>query len=193
MQVDESALDCLFREARTPSRWTEEPVTDDTLRALYDLVKTGPTSGNCCPARFVFLTTQDAKERLRPALSAGNTEKAMMAPVVVIVASDPLFFDYFSRLNPEPDLRSWFASDVGLSEETAFRNGTLQGGYLILAARALGLDALPMSGFDGAVVEDIFLAGDGWRANFLICLGHGEHDGTPRAARLPFDEACRLL
>ncbi|GBR09250.1 malonic semialdehyde reductase [Acetobacter oeni] len=193
MPVDENALDCLFRDARTPSAWTEEPVADETLHTLYDLVRLGPTSGNCCPARFVFLTTQDAKDRLRPALSAGNVDKAMQAPVVAIVAHDPLFFEYFSRLNPEPDLRSWFATDVGLSEETAFRNGTLQGAYLTLAARALGLDALPMSGFDSTIVEDTFLAAEGWRANFLVCLGHGQPDETPRAARLPFDEACRLL
>ncbi len=193
MPVDESVSDCLFRNARTPSRWKDEPVANEMLQTLYDLVKMGPTSGNCCPARFVFLTTQDAKERLRPALSAGNVDKAMTAPVVAIIAYDPLFFDYFSQLNPEPDLRSWFASDVGLAEETAFRNGTLQGGYLILAARALGLDALPLSGFDSAMVEDTFLAGEGWRANFLLCLGHGVHDETPRAGRLSFDEACRLL
>lgn len=193
MPVDDSALDLLFRDARTPARWTGEPVSEETLRTLYDLLKMAPTSGNCSPGRFVFLTTQDAKERLRPALSEGNVEKALAAPVVVIVAHDPLFFDQLSRLNPEPDLRSWFAADVGLSEETAFRNGSLQGAYLILAARALGLDALPMSGFDGALVEDTFLASDGWRANFLICLGHGEPLDTSRAARLQFDEACRLL
>lgn len=193
MPVDENALDSLFRAARTPERWTDAPVPDETLRSLYDLVRLGPTSGNCCPARFVFLTTQDAKERLRPALSAGNVDKAMTAPVVVIVAQDPLFFEYLSRLNAELDLRSWFAADVGLAEETAFRNATLQGGYLILAARALGLDVLPMSGFDSAMVEDTFLAAEGWRANFLACLGHGEPDETPRAPRLFFDEACRQL
>ncbi|MBV1837150.1 malonic semialdehyde reductase [Acetobacter estunensis] len=193
MPLDETALDCLFHTARTPERWTDRPVDLDTVRALYDLVKLGPTSGNGSPARFVFLSTQDAKERLRPALSEGNVEKAMTAPVVVIVAHDPLFFDRFAQLNPEPDLRSWFAADVGLAEETAFRNGTLEGGYMILAARALGLDALPMSGFDATLVEDTFLLGEGWRANFLICLGHGEPVETPRAPRLSFDEACRVL
>ncbi|NHN89065.1 malonic semialdehyde reductase [Acetobacter conturbans] len=193
MSLDENALDCLFQKARTPEKWTDRPVPEETVRALYDLVKLGPTSGNGSPARFVFLSSQDAKERLRDALSAGNVEKVMTAPVVVIVGHDPLFFEYFSRLGADPDLRSWFAADVGLAEETAFRNGTLEGAYLIMAARALGLDALPMSGFDAAIVEDTFLTGEGWRANFLIGLGYGEPVETPRAARLAFDEACRIL
>ncbi|MFT8718342.1 malonic semialdehyde reductase [Acetobacter sp.] len=193
MSLDGNALDCLFRKARTPEKWTDRPVDDQTLKTLYELVKLGPTSGNCSPARFMFLTTQDAKERLRGALSAGNVEKAMTAPVVAIVGHDPLFFEYFARLNDTPDMRSWFAADVGLAEETAFRNGTLEGAYLIMAARALGLDALPMSGFDASLVEDTFLAGEAWRANFLVCLGYAEPVETPRATRLLFDEACRIL
>lgn len=193
MSLDESALDHLFRTARTPEKWTDQPIPEDTLLALYDLVKTGPTSGNSSPARFVFLTSQDAKQRLKQALSQGNIEKAMTAPVVAIVGYDPLFFEYFSRLGSDPDLRTWFASDVGLSEETAFRNSSLEGAYLIMAARALGLDALPMSGFDASILEDTFLAGEGWRANFLVCLGYAEPVETPRAPRLPFDEACRTL
>lgn len=191
--LDDSGLNHLFLEARTPDAWTDRAVGDATLHRLYDLVRCGPTSGNCSPARFIFLTTQDVKERLRPALSAGNAEKALSAPVVVIVGHDPLFFDQFPRLNPEPDLRTWFAADVGLAEETAFRNGSLQGAYLIMAARALGLDALPMSGFDATILEDTFLIGEGWRANFLVCLGYGQPVDTPRAARLPFDDACRIL
>ncbi|MBM9403508.1 malonic semialdehyde reductase [Gluconacetobacter azotocaptans] len=194
MSLDEAGLDLLFRTARTPQAWRDAPVSDDTLRQLYDLVRLGPTSGNCSPARFVFLRTEDNRERLRAALSDGNVDKVLSAPVTVIVAHDPLFFDRLGVLNPEPGLRSWFAADVGLAEETAFRNGTLQGGYLILAARALGLDVLPISGFDAYAVEDSFLAGQGWRANFLVSLGYADGPpALPRAPRLTFDEACLLL
>ncbi|WP_342627481.1 malonic semialdehyde reductase [Nguyenibacter vanlangensis] len=194
MVLDESGLDLLFRSARTAERWRDEPVSDETLRSVYDLVRLGPTSGNCSPARFVFLRTPDNRERLRPALSAGNVDKVLSAPVTVIVAHDPLFFDRLAYLNPEPGLRAWFAADVGLAEETAFRNGTLQGGYLILAARALGLDVLPISGFDAYAIEDAFLAGQGWRANFLVCLGYADGEPErPRAPRLAFDDACLML
>ncbi|MFS3134206.1 malonic semialdehyde reductase [Gluconacetobacter sacchari] len=194
MVLDEAGLDLLFRTARTPERWRDEPVEDDVLRRLYDLVRLGPTSGNCSPARFVFLRTADNRERLRPALSDGNVDKVLSAPVTVIVAHDPLFFDRFATLNPEPGLRAWFAADVGLAEETAMRNGTLQGGYLILAARALGLDVLPISGFDAYAVEDSFLAGQGWRVNFLVSLGYADgQPERPRAPRLSFDDACLML
>jgi len=194
MTVDAAALDAVFRTARTPTAWTEAPIGEDTLRALYDLLKLPPTSGNCSPGRFVFLTTRDSRERLRPALSAGNIDRTMTAATTVIVAQDPMFFEQLPRLYPSQEARSWFAADLGLAEETAFRNATLQGAYLILAARALGLDAAPMSGFDNGAVDDIFLAGSGWRSNFLINLGYadGAPDG-PRAPRLAFDEACMLL
>ena len=194
MGADDATLDLLFREARTPSAWTDAPVGEDTLRRLYDLLKLPPTSGNCQPGRFVFLRSRDSRERLRPALSPGNMDRVMAAAVTVIVAHDPLFFEQFPRLHPDEEARSWFAADGGLAEETAFRNATLQGGYLILAARALGLDVSPMSGFDNARVDEIFLAGPGWRSNFLVNLGHA--DGPPassRAPRLAFDEACMLL
>ncbi len=194
MTVDEAALDAVFRSARTPTLWTGTPVEEETLRALYDLLKLPPTSGNCSPGRFVFLASRDSRERLRPALSVGNIEKTMTAAVTVIVAQDPLFFDHMPRLYPSEESRSWFAADLGLAEETAFRNATLQGGYLILAARSLGLDAAPMSGFDNQAVDDIFLAGSGWRSNFLVNLGYAEGaPGGPRAPRLTFDEACMLL
>jgi 3-hydroxypropanoate dehydrogenase len=164
------------------------------LHALYDLVKLAPTSGNSSPGRFVFLTTRDSRERLRSALSPGNVEPTMAAAVTVIVAQDPLFFEQLPRLYPSEDARSWFAADLGLAEDTAFRNATLQGGYLILAARALGLDVWPMSGFDSHMVDDIFLAGSGWRSNFLINLGYAAGaPELPRAPRLTFDEACMLL
>ncbi|CEF40957.1 malonic semialdehyde reductase [Acetobacter tropicalis] len=192
--LDESGLDILFQKARTPRRWMARPVETDVLRRLYDLVSLGPTSGNCSPARFVFITGSDGREKLRPALSSGNVNRVMGAPVITIVAHDPLFFDQLPRLCPSEELRSWFAADVGLAEETAFRNGTLQGGYMIMAARALGLDVLPVSGFDASLVEDAFLADTGWRANFLLCLGYGDTENLPpRAPRLAFEEACRLL
>ena len=192
--LDSSAQDLLFQNARTPRRWTTRPVEAETLRRLYDMVCLGPTSGNCCPARFIFITGSEGREKLRPALSAGNINRVMGAPVIAIVAHDPLFFEQLPYLAPGEELRSWFATDVGLSEETAFRNGTLQGGYMIMAARALGLDVLPVSGFDETTVEEAFLAETGWRANFLLCLGYGETDGlAARAPRLSFEEACRLL
>ncbi|GBQ65655.1 NADH dehydrogenase [Ameyamaea chiangmaiensis NBRC 103196] len=194
MVLSDTDLDTLFRTARTPDRWSATPVSEDTLTALYGLLSLGPTSGNCQPGRFVFLQSPDSRERLRPALSAGNVDRVMTAPLTVIVAHDPLFFDKMNRLNDLPDVRSWFAADVALSEETALRNGTLAGAYLIMAARALGLDVLPMSGFDSFMVEDSFLAAQGWRANFLVSLGYA--DGVPehpRAPRLGFDEACMVL
>src|SRR5271154_7461597 len=158
MALDDLALDTLFRTARTKWEWTDEPVTDDDLKALYELVKLGPTSANCSPARFVFVRTPEGKEKLRPALSAGNLEKTMAAPVTVIVAYDPKFYDHLPRLFPHVDAKSWFTENPALAEETAFRNGTLQGAYLIVAARALGLDCGPMSGFDKAKVEEAFLS-----------------------------------
>lgn len=194
MALDEAALDQLFREARTQNKWTDQPVTDDDLHRLYDLLKLGPTSANCSPARFLFLRTPHAKERLQPALSSGNRDKTMSAPVVVIVAYDPKFYDQLPKLFPHADARSWFTSSEKLAEETAFRNGTLQGAYLIMAARAIGLDAGPMSGFDNAKVDAEFLNWRGWKSNFLVNLGHGEPAGLfPRNPRLSFDEACQLL
>ena len=184
----------VFREGRTAWRWTGEPVDDETLRALYDLVKLGPTSANCSPARFLFLRGAGAKLRLRPALSAGNVERAMSAPVVAIVASDPAFHAHLPRLTPGVDAQSWFSGNPRLADETARRNATLQGAYLIVAARMLGLDCGPMSGFDNAELDRIFLHAQGWRSEFLVCLGHADRtDLPPRAPRLEFDEACTLL
>jgi 3-hydroxypropanoate dehydrogenase len=194
MPLDDDALNTLFREARTHYKWTDQPVTDDELRAVFDLMKMGPTSANSSPARFVFLRTKESKERLRPALSAGNIEKTMSAPVVVIVAYDPKFYDYLPRLFPHADAKSWFAGSPPLAEETAFRNGTLQGAYMIMAARALGLDCGPMSGFDKSKVDEAFLSDRGWKANFLVNLGHGDTEGQlERAPRFWFDEASILL
>jgi 3-hydroxypropanoate dehydrogenase len=194
MALDDAALDQLFRQARTQNKWTDQPVTDDELRALYDLLKMAPTSANASPARFLFLRTPEAKEKLRPTLSAGNVDKTMAAPVTVIVAHDPHFYDQLPKLFPHADARSWFSSNYDFAQETAFRNGSLQGAYLILAARALGLDCGPMSGFDKSAVDTAFLSDRGWKSNFLINLGHGDPEGLfPRSPRLDFDEACQLL
>ena len=188
------ALDALFREARTHSYWRDEPVDDETLRALYELLKMGPTSANCSPARLVFLRSAEAKQRLKPALSAGNIDKTMKAPVTVIVAHDPRFYDQLPKLFPHADARSWFAGNYQLAEATARRNGTLQGAYLILAARALGLDCGPMSGFDCDVVDREFFHASGWQSNFLVNLGHGDPALLmPRSPRLAFEEACQIL
>jgi 3-hydroxypropanoate dehydrogenase len=192
--LDDAALERLFRAARTHYRWSGAPVSDETLRELYALLRLGPTSANSSPGRFLFLRTRAAKERLVPALSRGNVKKVVTSPVTAIVAYDPRFYDYLPRLFPGADAAAWFSGNEALAEETAFRNSTLQGAYLIVAARALGLDCGPMSGFDRDKVDEIFLAERGWKSNFLVNLGHGEPvDQAPRAPRLDFDEACVLL
>ena len=194
MTLDDSALDVLFRGARTKNAWTDRPVSDDTLHALYDLLKFGPTSANCSPARFLFIRTPETRERLKPTLNPGNIEKTMAAPVTVIIAHDPLFYEHLPKLFPHADARAWFSGNPDLAEETAMRNGTLQGGYLIMAARALGLDCGPMSGFDKEKVDRAFLADQGWKSNFLVNLGYGVSDDPfARSPRLDFEEACRLL
>jgi 3-hydroxypropanoate dehydrogenase len=195
MPLDAYALDLLFRQARTHNRFTDQPVTDDQLRALHTLLKQGPTSANSSPARFLFLRTRYAKEKLAPALSGGNREKTLAAPVTAIVAYDPRFYEKLPKLFPHnSDAMSWFTNNDALAASTAFRNGTLQGAYLILAARALGLDTGPMSGFDNAMVDELFLTDRGWRSNFLCNLGHGDPAGLfPRSPRLDFEEACVLL
>ncbi|HET9019165.1 MAG TPA: malonic semialdehyde reductase [Acetobacteraceae bacterium] len=194
MSLDAGALDALFRDARTHNVWTDQPVTDDDLRAVFDLMKWAPTSANSAPARFVFVRSPEARQRLKPALSAGNADKTMAAPVTVIVAYDPRFYDKLPRLFPQADARSWFAGNEALAAETAFRNGSLQGAYFILAARALGLDCGPMSGFDREKVDEAFLGGYGWKSNFLINLGHGDPDRLfPRNPRLDFEEACLIV
>src|ERR1700733_1820571 len=195
MTIDAAGLDLLFKEARTHNKWHDTPITDETLHELYDVLKFGPTSANSSPARFVFIRTKEGKEKLAPALSSGNTDKTMAAPVTVIVAYDPKFYEKLPKLFPHnPDATSWFASNDSLAATTAFRNGTLQGAYLILAARALGLDTGAMSGFDNAMVDELFLADRGWRSNFLCNIGHGDPEGLfPRSPRLDFGEACVLL
>jgi 3-hydroxypropanoate dehydrogenase len=194
MILSDTALDVIFRNARTHNAWLDRPVDDDTLRALYDLLKWGPTSANASPARFVFLRSRQAKERLRPALSPGNVDKTMAAPVTVIVGHDLRFYEHLPRLFPHADARSWFAGNDELIRTTAFRNGSLQGAYLIVAARALGLDCGPMSGFDNARVDAEFFPDGTVKSNFLCNLGYGDPAKLfPRSPRLPFEEACQLL
>jgi 3-hydroxypropanoate dehydrogenase len=191
--LDENALDILFRAARTKWEWTDEAVSDDDLKALYELVKLGPTSANCSPGRFVFIRTPEGKAKLKPALSAGNIDKTMTAPVTVIVAHDPLFYQHLPKLFPPADAKAWFSGNPDLAEETAFRNSTLQGAYLIVAARALGIDCGAMSGFDKTKVDRAFFNESGWKSNFLVNLGHGvpEHP-FPRLPKLSFEEAAIL-
>ena len=207
-RLNDESLNLLFREARTHSAWLDKPVSDDILRQIYEVMKWGPTSSNGSPARFVFLRSRQAKERLRPALASGNVEKTMTAPVTVIVAYDLTFCDKLPKLFPHnPAIRDVFAGNPQLIETTAKRNSSLQGAYLMLAARALGLDCGPMSGFDNAKVDEAFFAAgkcnecgqeffpEGHvKSNFLCNLGYGDSAKLfPRGPRLDFSEACTLL
>lgn len=192
--LSDSGLDLIFRQARTHNVWTDKPVSDVTLQAVYDLFRMGPTSANCSPARVLFLRSAAAKEKLKPALSAGNLAKTMAAPVVAVIGYDLDFARHLPKLFPHnQDARNWF-SDPRHAETTAFRNGSLQGAYLIVAARALGLDCGPMSGFDNAKVDAAFFPDGTVRSNFLCNLGYGDRTKlAPRGPRLGFDEACRIL
>ena len=191
--LDATALDQLFRSARTHNAWQAKDVPDALLHQLYDLLKWAPTGANCSPARFVFVKSAEAKAKLKAALAPGNVEKTMAAPVTVIVGQDLAFPDTLPKLFPHADARSWFVGNDALIESTAFRNASLQGAYLILAARALGLDTGAMSGFDAARVDADFFAGTRIRSNFLINLGYGDPAGLfPRSPRLAFDEAARI-
>ncbi|MBF0470559.1 MAG: malonic semialdehyde reductase, partial [Gammaproteobacteria bacterium] len=169
-----STLDQLFRTARTHSAWQDKAVTTETLQQLYDLLKWGPTAANSCPARFIFITTPDGKARLEPALSEGNLDQTMKAPVTVIVARDLEFYEHLPKLFPHTDARSWYAGNAKAIENASARNGTLQGAYLIVAARALGLDCGPMSGFDADKVNTEFFPDGKVKANFLCNLGYGD-------------------
>lgn len=192
--VNQGALDALFTTARTHNGWQAKPVSDATLGEIYDLLKMGPTSANCSPARFVFIRTAEGKEKLRPALSGGNLEKTMSAPVTAIVGWDPQFYDRLPELFPHGDARSWFTSSASLAEETAFRNSAMQAAYLLFACRALGLDTGPMSGFDRQVVDAAFFADSGYRSTLLVNIGYGDESKLfARLPRLAFDDACQLL
>ena len=194
MQLDDRSLDLIFREARTHSAWLDKPVSDTQLRQIYDLMKWGPTSGNSCPARIVFVRSKEAKQRLLSTASEGNKEKIRTAPVTAIIAYDTEFYEKLLQLFPHTDARSWFAGNQPLIDTTAFRNGTLQGAYLIIAARSIGLDAGPMSGFDNAKLDREFFPDGKIKSNFLVNLGYG--DGSklfPRSPRLAFSEAAQIL
>jgi 3-hydroxypropanoate dehydrogenase len=193
MRLPDTCLDSIFRTARTHNAFLDKPVPESMLRELYELLKWGPTSANSSPARFVFVVSRHAKERLRPALSPGNLDKTMAAPVTVIIAYDLEFHEKLPRLFPHTDARSWFAGKPEHILTTAFRNGTLQGAYLIIAARALGLDCGAMSGFDNAKVDAEFFPDGKVKSNFLCNLGYGDPAKLmPRSPRLPFEEACRI-
>jgi len=192
--LSEAALDQLFREARTFNAWLPKDVGDEQLHQLYELAKFGPTSANSSPMRVVFVKSKAAKEKLSPFLSEGNRAKTMAAPVTAIVAQDHAFHEKLPQLFPHADAKSWFEGNQPLIDTTAFRNASLQGAYLILAARAVGLDCGPMSGFDNAGVDAAFFAGTQVRSNFLVNIGYGDasRDLFPRSPRLAFDEACRI-
>ena len=207
-RLNDDALDVIFRTARTYNGWLDKPVSDETLHEIYDLMKWGPTSANASPARFLLLRTKAAKERLRPALAPGNVQKTMAAPVTVIVAYDLRFYEKLPKLAPQsPAFRDLFANNPELAEATAKRNSTLQGAYLIIATRALGLDCGPMSGFDNAKADEEFVGAgvehEGMceeyvpgaiKSNFLCNIGYGDRASVrPRAPRLEFAEVCHLL
>lgn len=193
-KIDGAALDRLFRDARSHNGWTDEPVTDAELREVYDLLRNGPTALNAQPARFVFLRSAEAKERLRPALSEGNL-KALAAPVIAIVGYDTEFYEKIPEVFPHnPGYRDYFAKDKAAGEPLAFRNSSLQGGYFILAARAVGLDVGPMSGFDNAKVDATFFPDGKVKSNFIAALGHGDHAKVfQRLPRLSFEDAAQIL
>jgi 3-hydroxypropanoate dehydrogenase len=192
--LNQAALDQLFFQAHTNNAWQDKPVADEVLQRLYETLRMAPTSMNCCPARIVFVKSRAAKEKLNPALMEGNRAKSLAAPVTAIIGYDTRFFEKLPRLFPNnPKARDMFAGNAALSDITAFRNGTLQGAYLILAARALGLDCGPMSGFDNAAVDQLFFAGTSMKSNFVCNLGYGDPKGVyPRNPRLEFSEACDI-
>lgn len=193
--LGDTALHQLFVDARTRNGWVDEAIPETLMRALYDLTKWGPTSANCSPARFAFIGSAEGKAKLKPYLAPGNVEKTMAAPWTVIVATDPKFHDKIPELFPHnPDAAAWFSGTPDGGAEAAFRNGTLQGAYLMMAARALGLDCGPMSGFDAAGLDAAFFQENGWKSNFLVNLGHGtDKDLFPRLPRLSFESACQVL
>ncbi len=191
--INDTGLDVLFREARTHNLWRQGEVSNDMLERIWNLAKMGPTSANCSPARIVFVRSPDAKERLRPCLAEGNIEKTMTAPVTAIFGNDMAFYERLPELFPHADARSWFAGNDALIEATANRNGTLQGAYFMLAARAMGLDCGPMSGFDHDKIDAEFFSDTSVRSNFICNLGIGDDETLfPRAPRLAFDDACRV-
>lgn len=194
-KLPDTALDQLFRQARTHNAWLPRKVAEEQLHALYELTRFGPTSANASPMRVAFVTSDAAKQKLKPLLAEQNQAKSMAAPVTAIVAQDMAFYEQLPKLFPHADARSWFVGNPALIEATAFRNASLQGGYLIMAARSLGLDCGPMSGFDQAGIDEAFFAGTTIKSNFLVNIGYGDANRElfPRSPRLSFDEACKIL
>lgn len=192
--LDSKALAQLFLQARSHNGWLNRPVDDDTVERLYELARMGPTSMNCCPMRLVFIRSDKEKQRLLPAIAAGNRDKIQSAPLVAVIATDHAFHEHLPTLFPHRPVRHLFDLDQTLRRETANRNGTLQGAYLMLAARALGLDCGPISGFDRAAIDRLYFPGGSVRVNFLCGIGHGDPDRLfPRLPRLDFTVACRIL
>jgi 3-hydroxypropanoate dehydrogenase len=188
------SLELIFTKARTHSAWLSEPVSDELLAQIYDLMKWGPTSANSSPARIAFVKSKEAKERLLSCLAPGNVDKTKAAPVTAIIAQDMEFYEKLPKLFPYADARSWFAGNTPFIESTAFRNSSLQGAYFIIAARSLGLDCGPMSGFDNAKVDAAFFQGTSWKSNFICNVGYGDPSVLhPRSPRLDFNEACKVL
>lgn len=192
--LNDESLDILFRDARTYSTWHNKEVSDVTLQAIYDLAKMGPTSMNCSPMRVIFVKSADMKDKLATTLAEGNVEQTMNAPVTAIIGFDMAFYEHLPKLFPHMDGKSYFEGKQDLIEETAMRNGSLQGAYFIMAARSLGLDCGPMSGFNAEKVNDLFFGGTSYQVNFLCNLGYGDESGLyPRSPRFTFDEACEIL
>jgi nitroreductase len=192
--LDNATLATLFTAARSHSFWLDQPVSDELLRQVYDLAKWGATSANCSPARIVFVKSAAEKEKLVACMMPGNVEKTKTAPVTAIIGMDKQFYEKLPQLFPHADAKAWFVGNQPLIDSTAFRNSTLQGAYLMLAARALGLDCGPMSGFDEDKVNAAFFANSSVKANFVCCLGHGDAGKLfPRSPRMTFEEACRIV
>lgn len=191
--LNAEALDTLFREARSHNGWQDRPVSDELLHQLYDLMKWGPTGANSCPARIVFVKSDEAKQRLKPSLAEGNVEKSMTAPVVAIIAMDLEFYEKLPKLFPHTDAKSWFEGKQQKIQDSAHRDASLQGAYLMLAARSLGLDCGPMSGFDNAKLDEAFFPDGKIKSIFICAMGYGDESKLyPRGPRLDFDEACRI-
>ena len=195
-RLDENSLDLMFREARNHNWWQDKPVSDDQLREIWNLTKFGSTSGNCLPARILFLRSAEAKERLKPTLGPRNVEKTMLAPVTALIADDVNFYEHLPKLYPiRPEMKDRFEADAALAQDFAYQNGSLQGAYFIMAVRAVGLDAGAMGGFDRAAADKEFFAGTTFKSNFLCNIGYGDLEGIkgPRLYRWEFDEVCEIL
>jgi 3-hydroxypropanoate dehydrogenase len=194
MMIDQAAKDILYNDARTHSDWLNKPVETALLKQVYDLTKMAPTSVNCQPLRVIFVQSKDAKEKLKPCLAEGNVAKTMAAPVTAILGMDMAFYEHLPKLFPHTDAKSWFVGKDEFIESTAFRNSSIQGGYFILAARALGLDCGPMSGFDNAKLDAAFFGGTTIKSNFLVNLGYGDASKLhPRSPRPDFDDFCSII